>query len=99
MKLRYRKSNDFYIPQYQSTDDSEWNDFLVKNITDQLAQICQAIGDLQCPRRWEPGQWHSEDKGKNRGDQTVFFTKEMYVMAFLGAAKSVYNTQTVEFKL
>jgi len=92
-------SSDLYVPQY-SNKDNEWHDFKVKQIPESLKRLCMSIGDLQFPNRWSTGQWHFNALGESKTeDMALIFNKEMYVMAFLGAAKAVFDTQPKEFTI
>ena len=97
MKLRYRKSATFYIPQYLS-EKYEWEDFTADQISGSLRKLCEKIGILSFPMSWN-GQWYFHDNGKDKGNGLLIFSNEMYVMAFLGAAKSYFNQETKEFNI
>lgn len=100
MELRYNLVGIYYIPQYK-LPDGEWKDFKNKNIKGtHLEKLCIAIGNLQLPRRWENGSWHFTPTGDQKTrDMSLIFTTEMYVMAFLGAAKSHFDSKPRGFNL
>ena len=101
MKLRYRISADVYIPQYYMPKEDRWQDFLVKDVTPAIEKLCMAIGNLQAPHRFDEGQWffNPSRKEDKKEDMALIFFKEMYVMAFLGAAKATWDRTPVNFKL
>ena len=93
LKLRYIIDGTHYIPQFYNNTENKWMDFKVEHVQREMLAICRSLGDLQLPSRWGDGQWYYES-GKQ-----VFFTKEMFVMAFLGAASVFYNSKLKEFNL
>jgi hypothetical protein len=96
MELRYKQSGTHYIPEYKNKQ-GEWISITAEDVgmdaRNDLSRVCYRLADLSAPRKWDSGQWYYEDS------KIVFFTKEIYVMAFLGAAKSFWQTKEVEFKL
>lgn len=99
MNLRYRKSGTLFIPQYQLKDGT-WEDFVRENVGRELLKLCVAIGNIQMPSKWDDGQWYYQKTKQDRNvKETIIFTKEIFVMAFLGAAKVYFDVETKEFKL
>ena len=98
MELRYRTQSAHYIPEFK-TDEGDWREFRVKDVPPVTRKIAEQIGNLQLPMRWEPGQWFYVNKGIRECDSAVFFTSEIYVMAFLGAIKAELTPRTVDFKI
>jgi hypothetical protein len=89
MKYRYTiRANGLYIPEYKKEGSDEWKPFKKKMIKGDMLQIVRALGEKSAPRRWTYGQWHFEPFDKSVfDDEPVFFTKAIYVMAFIGAAQ------------
>ena len=83
MKVRYTLINSFYIPEYYVPKDNSWKRFYQKDVVGELRRIAVELGDL-CTSR-EDGQWYFRDS------ESVFYNKEIYCMAFLGAAKSYFE--------
>ena len=76
-----------YVPQFKNKE-GEWKPFTRGMIEGDMLYVCIALGNLSAPRRWDNGQWHFEDGDRSTwSEHTVFFTKPIYVFAFLGAAK------------
>lgn len=103
MKLRYRMSADLYIPQYQKKDET-WEDFKVKDLVGAtiLERVAQVLANIENRAKWTEGQWYFEPvkgTGTVKEDMSIFFKKEIYVMAFLGAAQSTWGNEPKEFKL
>jgi hypothetical protein len=101
MKLRYRKSGNIYTPQYLTKED-EWKDFTADQISGDLRNLCEKIAGLSFPIRSglnTSGYWYYFENEKNTGKGALIFSNEMYVMAFLGAAKSYFDSQTKEFNV
>ena len=93
MKLRYRIDiNGYYIPQYERED--KWFDFKVKHLTKKLKNLCNYLG---FEGKWETRYHYFPKKDEKLEDTSLIFPEEMYVMAFLGAAKSVYDEKIREF--
>jgi hypothetical protein len=88
MKYRYKvTANGLYIPQYKSSE-KEWKCFTKKMIQGDMLKVVRALAEKSAPRRWTYGQWHFEPSDKTVfEDESVFFTKAIYVMAFIGAAQ------------
>jgi len=101
MKLRYRKTADLFVPQYFITKEDKWEDFKIKNLPKVLHNFCIALTNLENPRRFDSihPRSFSPSEGEKLEDMSLIFGKEMYIMAFLGAAKSIYNTDTINFEL
>jgi hypothetical protein len=99
MKFRYRIDlNGLYIPEYTLTDSTGWVSFKVRNIAGKMRKVCRALGEVSAPRATKNGQWHFEPEGAAPYDnESVFFTDEIYVMAFIGAAQCWWSKpSTVE---
>ena len=92
-KLRYVTIGAHYIPQFYSNAENKWKDFKVEHIQHEMLEICQSLGDIQLPSKWSNGQWYY------KSSKQVFFTREVFVMAFLGAASVFYNSESKEFNL
>lgn len=97
MELRYRIENTFFVPQYKLGKEEVWRDFLRTNIGGDLLKICGSLGNIQYPRRMDAGQWYIESKKSE--EQYLIFTKEIFVLAFLGAAKAYFDTSESLFLL
>lgn len=95
MKLRYRKFNTFFIPQYTLGD--KWINFDTTLVSGELKRICEQLGDLQLPSKWGEGQWFFASRLNPENKNILFFTKEIYVNAFLGAAFSFFDNTTKEY--
>ena len=101
MKLRYEIRNSDYIPQYFHNE--QWYDFKVRNVKGELKNICQQIGFLQ--NNFGRSQWYYIQNGNDLKngvgleEMIVFFTKEIYVNAFLGAAQYHFKEKYVNFEL
>lgn len=94
MELRYVCTGDHFIPEYKSSGDiPEWKRFKEADIVGYLRGLCESLGDMQLPRRWERGQWYYANS------QEVFFTNKILCMAFLGAAKAHFDHEAYSFKL
>jgi len=79
--------NGLYIPQFKN-GDKEWEPFTKGMIKGDMLTLCRCLGDISAPRKWTSGQWHFESEGlKSHDDESIFFTKPMYAMAFIGAAQ------------
>ncbi len=89
MKFRYRiNAQGLYIPEYMLADGTEWIPFKVCNIAGKMKKVCRALAEMSYPRSTKSGQWHFEPEGAaSYNDQALFFTDEIYVMAFIGAAQ------------
>lgn len=97
MELRFIQSNDFFYPQikqngvwiYIIVDPSKGRSLLYK-----LAQSLANLDGIHYSFG-EPidNSWYTSDK------QIVYFTKEIYVMSYLGAFKSFHKSRTEEFTL
>lgn len=95
IKYRYRKNGSQFIPQYKrEVNNEDWRDFVASDIKGDMKRLCQSIGDIQAPQRWDCGIWYYKDD-----PHTLLFTKEVFVMAFLGAAKSFYSDETKELDI
>ncbi len=96
ISYRYRKAGVNFIPQYKrDVNNEDWRDFVASDIPNgDLLYICQHLGELQLPQRWSCGVWYYKD-----APNAIFFTKEIFCMAFLGAAKSFWSADTKEFNL
>lgn len=93
MKLRYRKIENIYIPQY-SNDGEKWNTFKEHQIDGDLRKLCCRIGDLQLHDKFSScGQWFYAST------KEVMFTTELFCMAFLGASKSRFKEELKNFDL
>lgn len=102
MKLRYRtQQGKHYIPQYQLNGQDIWYDFLAKDVNNLLESIAYKLGQLSHPGGYGESQWYYKpsNKEEKEGEMKVFFTAEIFVMAFLGAAKSYFTPQTKEFEI
>jgi len=93
MKLRYiETANNLYIPQYQS-NSPEWIPFTKDMMKGDMLKVCEAIGSVSDTRSSFmglplKGHWYFDDNHKNKSVRNaVFFTKKLYVMAFIGAAQ------------
>jgi hypothetical protein len=89
MKYRYTTTaNGLYIPEYKTEGGDEWKPFTKGMIKGQMYEVCYQLAVLSVPRKWKPAQWHFEEgKEETWETQSVFFTKKILVMAFIGAAQ------------
>jgi hypothetical protein len=101
MKLGYKVTgNGLYVPLFNNGQG--WIEFKSKYIHGDMRHLCQAFGNLSAPRRWSEGQWLLDpfDKKIPEDEWIVFFTKPLYLHAFLGAAKYWWEQQkTVEVNI
>jgi hypothetical protein len=88
MKYRYTiTANGLYVPQYRSSE-KEWKCFTKKMIQGDMLKVVGALAEVSSPRQWNNGLWHFDRSDKTVfEDEAVFFTKAIYVMAFIGAAQ------------
>lgn len=97
MKLRYRIDvSGYYIPQWYDQKAYEWKDFKVKNLTTRLTNLAHSVG-FKC--KWENKFHYTPKKGEKTEEMSLIFPNEMNVMAFLGAAKSVFTEKVKEFEI
>jgi hypothetical protein len=89
MKYRYTiTANGLYIPEYKKEGSDEWKPFTKGMIKGQMEDVCYQLAVLSAPRKWESAQWHFENGKRDTWEtQSVFFTKKILVMAFIGAAQ------------
>lgn len=97
MKLRYRITSNNYVPQILNKDNI-WRDIKQTEIKGLLRDVANKLANLSNPRRYSTGLWYVENNSSEVYD-VVFFTKEIFVMAFLGAYKSYFNQEMKEFEL
>lgn len=58
------------------------------------------MANIENFNKWSQGQWYFEpSKNDCVKDMTIFFRKEIFVMAFLGAAQSTWGNEPKEFQL
>jgi hypothetical protein len=93
MKYGYRvNGSGMYIPQYDN--GTGWQDFKGKHLGGDFYRICLHLADLSAPRiaggqlLLDPG-----DKKIPESEHVVFFTKPVFLHAFIGAAKYWYDQQ------
>ena len=99
MEFRFIKTGIVYLTQFKQVElgQDDWK-FFNKNTfpaSSALGKIAEKIASINCKRRYSAAQYHFESKDDTR----VFFKEEYQVMAFLGAAKSYYSQQIVDFNL
>ena len=89
MKYRYIiTSNGLYIPEYKTDGCDEWKPFTKGMIKGQMEDLCLQLAVISAPRVWTAAQWHFEKGSRDTwNSQSVFFTKQILVMAFIGAAQ------------
>jgi hypothetical protein len=95
LKLRYRiDTNGYYIPQYQGQDEL-WIDFIKSNISGEMYSLCESLGE---EAKFSGNIWHFRAKKiEDERNMAVFFTSELKVCAFLGAAKTFFRHRIKEF--
>jgi hypothetical protein len=94
MKYRYTiTANGLYIPQYKKEGGSEWVTIKKDMVTGELLKVCEVLGSLSdnyssfmgYPLR---GEWVFHKDHENESVRNaVYFTKKIYIMAFIGAAQ------------
>jgi hypothetical protein len=91
MRFSYKITpSGLFLPHYQKESDSEPKPFLKKHVDGQMKRVCIALSHISAPRPFrEEGQWYlaKTDKSQKDDDMQIFFTQELYVMAFIGAAQ------------
>jgi hypothetical protein len=92
-KFRYRvESRGYYIPQFYNQQEEKWEDFTVKLVYGQLANIAHYLSTYTDQWAFKPS------RGQKEEDRIVFFENEIKVCAFLGAAKYFYTENAKEFQ-
>lgn len=93
MELRYRKVlGEVFVPERKTTN-GDWVPFKKKDVSLELEKLCVAIGKIQSGI----GQWYYS--GEDPENRDIIFTRETYVMAFLGAASYYFNKKIIDFEL
>lgn len=91
MEYRYTiTGNGLFVPEYKK-QDGDWHKFYAKDMSGNMLKLCRSLAELSAPRKWGGGQWYFEGSARSDYEGAVFFTTELIVMAFLGAAQHWYS--------
>lgn len=97
LKFRYRiDANGYYVPQYQGIGD-KWFDFTVGQTTGELQKI--AVNLSVSTGYSGRNVWHYISEDEDVEEMPVFFTSEVKVAAYLGAAKVFFGERVKDFNL
>jgi hypothetical protein len=101
MELRYIKKGNNYLPQIKEEGGDKWV-YFIRNKDESkatmLSIIAQALANCDGRVFGRYSGYHDNPYFYTE-TREFYFVKEVYVMAFLGAAKSHLTQETIEFKL
>lgn len=91
MEFQFEKRGEAYFPMYKR-ENEEWSYVHVDKIKNMLKDITIYLTNKSFPSRWGHSKIVCTKEEKH-----VYFAHEIYVCAFIGAAKAFWKTEHTPF--
>lgn len=89
MQLRYKFKNGWYIPEYYHKNEEKYSGFLDTEIDNNIKEFVEHMAQIE--KRNYKVMFFGNTK-------ELFFKTELCCLAFLGAARSYYESTIVNYK-